>query len=92
MRDFQILAVHFHNSVLEINGIRPPVFDLTQREREVVYWTACGKTAEETAIILGITERGIRFHVANILPKLNAVNMSQAVAKAVVYKLINIPR
>jgi len=92
MRDFQILAVYFHNSVLEINQIRPPVFDLSERELEVLFWAACGKTAEESAIILGITKRGIRFHVGNILIKLNAANMAHAVAKAINYRLINPPR
>ena len=92
MRDFQLLAVYFHNSVLEINRIKPPVFELSERELEVLYWAACGKTAEESAIILGISKRGIRFHISNILTKLNAVNIAHAVAKAINYRLVNPPR
>jgi DNA-binding CsgD family transcriptional regulator len=92
MRDFQLLAVYFHNSVLEINQIRAPVYDLSERELETLYWAACGKTAEETAIILGISKRGVRFHVGNVLTKLNAANIAHAVAKAINFRIINPPR
>jgi len=92
MRDFQVLAVHFHESVLNTNKVDIPEFNLTARELEVLYWASCGKTADEIATILTITERCVRFHIGNILQKMNSSNVSHAVAKGIYYKLINHPR
>jgi len=92
MRDFQVLAVFFHQSALQAFAIEPPNFNLSTRELEVLYWAACGKTSEETAVILGITKRGVRFHCANILTKMNAMNIAHAVAKGIYYNLLNPPR
>ena len=92
IRDFQVLAVYFHKAVLEANDIKPPEFRLSDRELEVLYWAACGKTSDETATILGITKRGVRFHCANIMTKLNTVNIAHTVAKGINYNLINPPK
>lgn len=43
-------------------------------------WTADGKTSEEIAIILDISERTVNFHVRNVMAKLHANNKSSAVA------------
>lgn len=62
---------------------------LTSREKEILHWALAGKTSEETAIILGITARTVNFHVSLILQKLNVVNKTQAVAKAVALHMLN---
>ncbi len=62
---------------------------LTAREREVLCWTAEGKTACEIGQILGIAERTVTFHVNNVLVKLGATNKVQAVVKAVSAGLID---
>lgn len=92
MRDFQILALYFHKSILDINNIKPPLFELSSREVEVLYWSACGKSGDEIAIILGISKSTVRFHVGNVLTKLNAVNMTHAVGKGMFHGLIKQPR
>ncbi|WP_321885795.1 autoinducer binding domain-containing protein [Burkholderia cenocepacia] len=56
---------------------------LTRREVEVLKWSAEGKTAYETAILLGITEVTVNFHVQNALKKLGVASKIQAVALAV---------
>ena len=61
---------------------------LTQREREVLRWTAFGKTSDEIGMILGISARTVNFHVTMVLEKLEAVNKTQAVAKAVILDLL----
>jgi DNA-binding NarL/FixJ family response regulator len=63
--------------------------ELSEREREVLLWTAAGKTSSETAAILGISGRTVAFHITNILLKLDAVNKTQAVAKAVMLDLLH---
>lgn len=55
---------------------------LTPREKEVIAWIAHGKTNWETAMILGITENTVKFHIKNIIHKLDATNRSHAITKA----------
>lgn len=61
---------------------------LSKREVEVLRWTADGKTASEIAMILNISERTVNFHINNSIQKLNAVNKTQALVKAVVLNLL----
>jgi LuxR family quorum sensing-dependent transcriptional regulator len=63
---------------------------LTPRERETLVWAAAGKSAADTGDILGITERTVTAHIASACQKLEAVNKTQAVARALQYKLIGL--
>jgi len=56
---------------------------LTNREQEILKWAVRGKTSWEIGRILSISERTVKFHFKNTYEKLNVVNRSQAVAKAV---------
>ncbi|MGG7518433.1 helix-turn-helix transcriptional regulator [Allorhizobium undicola] len=62
---------------------------LTPREREALDWTAAGKSYWEIAVILGIRERTVRYFMANVRTKLDAVSNTQAVAKAISLGLIS---
>ncbi len=92
IRDFQTLAVYFHQSVIRSYSKDSSEYQLTPRELECIYWAACGKTSDETAAIIGISRRGVRFHIENAIFKLNAANVSHAVAKAVQFQIINPPK
>lgn len=61
---------------------------LTDREVDVLRWAGDGKTAAETAHILGITERTVIFHIDNALRKLGAANKTAGVLKAAMLRLI----
>jgi len=63
---------------------------LTPREREALMWAAAGKSAADTGDILGITERTVTAHIASACQKLDATNKTQAVARAMQYRLIQI--
>ena len=52
--------------------------NLTHREIETLKWTALGKTAPETATILGISKDTVGFHIKNSCRKLNANNKTNA--------------
>jgi LuxR family quorum sensing-dependent transcriptional regulator len=56
---------------------------LSDREREVLRWTAAGKTAWETSCILGISERTVNYHIAMASRRLGAVSRTHAVARAI---------
>jgi LuxR family quorum-sensing system transcriptional regulator SolR len=61
---------------------------LTPRERECIRWTADGKTAWEIGRILSIAERTVVFHINNVIQKLGAANKTQAIVRAVAFKLV----
>ena len=60
---------------------------LTRREMEVLYWIKEGKSTWESAQILEITERTVKYHLKNIFRKLNANNRTQAVSRAIEHGL-----
>ena len=55
---------------------------LTPRENEVLRWVGEGKNNWEIGSILSISERTVKFHLANIFRKLDVLNRAQAVASA----------
>lgn len=59
------------------------------REKEVLQWLKTGKSTWEIAMLLGISERTVKFHVSNIFLKLGAVSRTQAVAMAIEGGLID---
>ncbi|MEQ1543621.1 LuxR family transcriptional regulator [Methyloglobulus sp.] len=61
---------------------------LTQREVEVLRWSAEGKSAHEIATQMGITERTVNFHINNVLQKTGTHNKTAAVVKAVLLRWI----
>ncbi|KNH05048.1 Transcriptional activator protein LuxR [Candidatus Burkholderia brachyanthoides] len=58
------------------------LINLSDREMDVLHWVAAGKTNWEIACILRISERTVKFHLGNVMTKLNCNTRSQAVAKA----------
>lgn len=61
---------------------------LTDREKEILSWLMEGKSSWDIGQILSISERTVKFHVNNICIKLNAVNRTHAVAKAILNKIL----
>ncbi|WP_231653350.1 helix-turn-helix domain-containing protein [Pseudomonas californiensis] len=60
----------------------PKPKNLTQREIEVLKWSAEGKTAGDIAMILCIKERTIHFHIASAVQKMGVCNKTAAVVQA----------
>ena len=61
---------------------------LSNREVEVLRWTAEGKTSNEVADILRIAERTVNFHINNAMAKLKPNNKTAAVIRAAVLGLL----
>ena len=61
---------------------------LTLREKDILRWCSEGKTAEEIALLMGVSERTINFHIGNSIKKLSVANKTAATAKAVYLQLI----
>ncbi|MGD8569083.1 MAG: LuxR C-terminal-related transcriptional regulator [Gammaproteobacteria bacterium] len=81
---------HLHEAMQRINARSASVDlpELTHREYEVLQWTGEGKSSWEIGMILGISERTVKYHINNVKSKLNAVNRAHAVAKAFRFRLI----
>lgn len=62
--------------------------DLSQRELEILQWTAAGKSQQDVADILSISNRTVEVHLRSARTKLCAVTTVQAVARAIGMKLI----
>ena len=62
---------------------------LSERELECLEWVSLGKTSWETAIILGVSERTINFHLLNAAKKLNVYGRQAAVALALRQNLLH---
>lgn len=80
-----------HSSIAKIlNDVEFSQFNLylTNREKEVLRWTAEGKTSAEIAQILGVSERTINFHLSNSMQKLNVNNKISAAIRAVMLGLL----
>jgi DNA-binding CsgD family transcriptional regulator len=89
IRELQVLGSYFHQHMLRIYGCDTTNDILiSARELDCLKWMAAGKTAWEASVILGISERTVRFHLNTVREKLNCSTTTQAVAKAVSHQLI----
>lgn len=61
---------------------------LTLREKIILRWCSEGKTAEEIAILMELSERTVNFHISNSIKKLSVSNKTAATAKAAYLQLI----
>ncbi|MER8372322.1 LuxR family transcriptional regulator [Mesorhizobium sp. M1406] len=83
IRDFQLLALHMHQAILRLEGggsVEQAA--LSPRERKCLQWISEGKTNWECAVILGLSERTVRFYLESARHKLSAANTTHAVNKA----------
>jgi DNA-binding CsgD family transcriptional regulator len=84
MPQLMLIAHHFHHYALLHAGVEPPNYAqrLSQREKECLRWRASGKSDWDIAHIMNISERTVKFHLENARAKLDAINTTHAVAKA----------
>ncbi|WP_374336178.1 LuxR C-terminal-related transcriptional regulator [Leeia sp.] len=76
------LAPHLNLAALRSREPNDPVQAgaLSSRESDILQWMKFGKTNWEIAMILGISERTVKFHVSNVIKKLSANNRAHAIA------------
>jgi LuxR family transcriptional regulator, quorum-sensing system regulator SolR len=70
--------------VTEMNLKEP----LTERELEILRWTADGKTAVDVAELMHITERTVNFHINRCMDKLQVNNKLAATVRAALLGLL----
>lgn len=80
----QALSQQFHTVYTALNTTQNNEYIcLSARQKEILCWTAEGKSAIDIADILGISDRTVRQHREVICKKLNCYNMVVAVTKAI---------
>jgi LuxR family transcriptional regulator, quorum-sensing system regulator SolR len=57
---------------------------LSERECEILRWTADGKTAEDIGLIMSVATRTVNFHLNHIMSVLGVPNKTAAVARALI--------
>jgi LuxR family transcriptional regulator, quorum-sensing system regulator BjaR1 len=79
-----LMALYAHHRVRSLIGHprNKAGHVLTDREREVLNWAVVGKTDWEIGVILKISERTARAHMANAAKKLHASNRTHTVVEA----------
>jgi DNA-binding CsgD family transcriptional regulator len=92
MADLQLLAVHAQETAVRL--LVPEAVEsqylprLTDREIEILKWTAEGKSAWAVGQILNISEHNVKYHIKRILMKLAVGSKHQAAARAKALGLI----
>lgn len=88
--ELQSVAVHIHDTVMRSDALsqvlRFPT--LSQREVEVLQWTAAGKSHQDIGDILGISHRTVEVHLRSGRDKLYSLTTAQAVGRAISLGLI----
>ena len=62
---------------------------LSNRQQQCLWLASKGKTSKESALILGVSERTVNFHLHHAFDKLNVRNKQAAVARALSLNLLD---
>lgn len=88
--DVYLLGTFAVTALERLDGQQAPCALLSSREREVLRWSAIGKTAWEIGRILGVSERTAHFHLQRAARKLKVTGSRAAVAQALARRLIDL--
>ena len=79
----QLIGIYAFNRLANLKSTCREQRILTDREREVLRWTAAGKTAWDTGDILNIAPDTVNKHIASAMRKLDVYSRAQAVAESI---------
>ncbi len=77
-----LLRPHMQQALLDAEGRRNPVPDLTPRHWELLHLIAAGRTNTQIARQLGLSEGTVRTHLENIYTRLEVSNRTAAIIRA----------
>ncbi len=86
-----LVVPHLHQALMRLvnpNKCRQSL--LSGKELEVIKWLKQGKSTWEISAILKISARTVKFHISNIMQKLNALSRTHAVAIAIEQGIVDI--
>ena len=71
-----------------VNEPSQPESDMTEREREILALMVEGKSNNEIAKCIFVSQSTVKFHVSNVLSKLGVSSRTEAVALAIKHHLV----
>jgi DNA-binding CsgD family transcriptional regulator len=77
---------HLNNILSRPSFLKAPIF--SEKQTEVLKWASKNKSSWEISVILGISERTVKFHLKNISRKLSVSSKVEAVQKGKMLGLI----
>jgi LuxR family transcriptional regulator, quorum-sensing system regulator CviR len=87
-----LIVPHLHQALKRVanpcNGDRNGTMCISPKEREILKWVKQGKSTWDISVLLGISERTVKFHISNIMQKLDAGSRTHAVAIAIEQGLV----
>lgn len=93
--DFELLVAIIRNRLMSAaergsgkSDLGKPGFKLTERELQTLTWAARGKSSGDVAVILGISERTVNFHLDNAMRKVGVATRVQAAVKCAMLGMI----
>ncbi|WP_420407074.1 helix-turn-helix transcriptional regulator [Hoeflea sp.] len=90
MGELGIYVLHAYDTYSNlVNREKSQSKGITARELEVLHWAAHGKTSTEIAAILSLSDHTINAYMNSAMRKLDCVNRTQMVAKALRLHLIS---
>ena len=90
LMELQFISIHVYDRMAIIKSADDqPKEALSDRELDCLNWTAAGKTSVEIAEIIGLSEHTVNHYLNRATKKLDTVNRTQAVAKALRTGLIS---
>jgi DNA-binding CsgD family transcriptional regulator len=90
VNELTMVMLHVLDAYNQLKSSSPAAHPtLSVREREVLRWTAQGKTSIEIGQILSLSDHTVNAYMTSAMKKLDCVNRTQLVAKAIRQKLIN---
>ncbi|RYE60203.1 MAG: hypothetical protein EOO82_03480 [Oxalobacteraceae bacterium] len=78
----EMISIYAFSSLAQLKSVSRRKA-LTPREREIVSWTAYGKTSWDISVILSISEDTVNKTMTSAMRKLNAHTRAQAVAESI---------
>jgi LuxR family quorum sensing-dependent transcriptional regulator len=90
MGELGIFVLHAYDAYSNLkNKTKTEANGITARELEVLHWAANGKTSTEIAAILSLSDHTVNTYMNSAMRKLDCVNRTQLVAKALRLHLIS---
>ena len=88
--DFELLTAIIRHRLSAANArkVDNAELKLTDRELEALTWVARGKSSADIAVILGISERTVNFHMDNAMRKAGVSTRVQAAVKCAMLGMI----
>jgi LuxR family quorum sensing-dependent transcriptional regulator len=87
---YPISIYAFHRVRQLVDHLVIPEVTLSERQKEILRWTAVGKSAWDISEILNISNRTVEWHIAQAMKKIGATNRVQVVVLALKRGLITI--